>query len=557
VNLNPDVNSILRSIVLSGVNQCAELFVERSVLQKLNDLNPDDEELKRAKAFLHKHLRERAIKPFGDVSDVAPLLSRRAIIFHKPTDSMFRSDQAEVIYNVIESRTEEFDLYEMLNGVIRLRFILSFTQGTRVSQVLVKTSEHEHAHSVSGGQLSFDLELSEDEFAHDQVTFTLRRGDKQLGTETLTLNDLGVGETTLYVHKDGAKYKLSKTQPKKKSPVKHRMPRSEVFQLAKAHKSVPIPQMIDVAAGLDVGSTIKDSRGGQLQVGTLIGSGGEGAIYEVAGQPDQLIKIYTKQIPDHQEAKLKRMVQLQGLRADKCIAYPSDLAYSSGKFVGYLMERVNGSPLHVMNYPTLKETQAINDRRGLVRVAINYIKTVSKIHRQNILLVDINEGNILIDLKSQMVSIVDLDSAQIEDFPCLVGIEDNFSGDMIQRRRKHAGSNKHVLSSMWDEMFSIYVFVFKILMGGRHPYDHKKRDMSQHKNISANFVYPHKGRGDRLLIPGVVTPKLWDKLNEKMREVFSLGFRENTRNLDELKSALEKYHAYLEENPQSRAQIFF
>lgn len=212
--------------------------------------------------------------------------------------------------------------------------------------------------------------------------------------------------------------------------------------------------------------------------------------------------------------------------------------------------------MHILNYTALLKNE-IKTRSQLVSIALNYIKTILKIHKENILLVDINDGNILIDKKSQMVSIVDLDSAQIDEHPCLVGIDDYFSENIIKLQKTSTAKKMHTLSSLHDEMFSIYIFVFRIVMGGRHPYDHKQRDISVHKNIQANFVYPFNGVGNSNIVPGSVTIKLWELLSDDMKNEFCNAFRNKSMDLTRLKKSLEKYLDYIKSSPEAFNQIFF
>lgn len=103
----------------------------------------------------------------------------------------------------------------------------------------------------------------------------------------------------------------------------------------------------------------------------------------------------------------------------------------------------------------------------MVYSAKNLAIAVNKLHSKNIVIGDINQGNILVNNQA-MIKLIDCDSYQVEYngkfYLCEVGIpeytspelqEKSFNG--IQRTKNH-------------DCFGLAVMIFKILMFGRHPY---------------------------------------------------------------------------------------
>ena len=557
-DIQSSATPIMKSIVLAGINNCATLYIKTETLKTIN--SHTSEQAQTLKAFLVKHIKEESIKVAKeDCSNIEGSSHTRALIMFKEGQAFFQSSECSLIYNIQKINDQDFDLQLVPNGVVQLGFSICKKSLKAVTKVTIKLKDKEIIGTIKESFTEFNFELTKEQVLEiKKLNICVYFRDKVEHLELLIQRVLGQLKSQFYLVQDNKQLKLSTRAPTQGKASPKGNSNKQTFKLAKKHKVIPVSPSLEITEQLAAGQTVKKTDKTDIILGGLLGAGGEGQIYHAQDNPNVLVKIYTKKIPSHLENKVKRMTELksENMINDKCIAYPKDLVYQNNKFIGYTMNKVQGETLHIMNYANLKDNPEVNDRKALVQVAINYIKVIQNIHRHNILLVDINEGNILVDLKTKLVSIVDLDSAQIEEFPCTVGIEDNFSGDMIQKRIQYAQSNQHVLSSMSDELFSIYVFVFMILMGGRHPYDHKKRDMSAHKNIIANFVYPYANQGNRDLIPGSVTPKLWDNFNDDVRENFSLAFRNKTMDLKKLKKSLESYLTYLNQNP-SKAQIFF
>lgn len=90
-------------------------------------------------------------------------------------------------------------------------------------------------------------------------------------------------------------------------------------------------------------------KGKRIEVDSQVAAGGEGTVYRVIGHPNKVAKIYHsyKNTPE-KEPKLKAMVSNPPSDPTRpnhvSIAWPTDLLYENGKFVGYMMPLISKSP---------------------------------------------------------------------------------------------------------------------------------------------------------------------------------------------------------------------
>lgn len=86
---------------------------------------------------------------------------------------------------------------------------------------------------------------------------------------------------------------------------------------------------------------VQDNSGKTIQLGSELGRGGEGAVYEVAFDPAVVAKIY-HQPPEAKKAeKLLTMVQLATPELLKFSAWPVSVLSKSSKIVGLLMPKMS------------------------------------------------------------------------------------------------------------------------------------------------------------------------------------------------------------------------
>src|SRR5258708_15712205 len=89
---------------------------------------------------------------------------------------------------------------------------------------------------------------------------------------------------------------------------------------------------------------IVDSRGQRLRLGTLLGRGGEGSVFELSASPDLVAKIYHSGLSAERVDKIRTMIALRNDRISKLTAWPVDLLSmaSSRVPIGLLMPKISG-----------------------------------------------------------------------------------------------------------------------------------------------------------------------------------------------------------------------
>ena len=230
-----------------------------------------------------------------------------------------------------------------------------------------------------------------------------------------------------------------------------------------------------------LGTTMRvrcESDGRELQLQKVLGSGGEGKIYEVPGAPRLAAKIY-----DDDKVNLRRAKKLEVMRAQPpndptaqqghtSIAWPVDLLQrgSPPQVVGFLMPWVSDArSLFECFSPKMRIDQAsCFNYHHLYRLATNLAATTDVLHRSNYVIGDINGSNFLA-VATALVTLVDTDSMQVRDsrtgtlHRCPVARPD-YTPPEEQR-----GGATGALTPAHD-LFGLAVLIFQLLMEGHHPF---------------------------------------------------------------------------------------
>lgn len=327
-----------------------------------------------------------------------------------------------------------------------------------------------------------------------------------------------------------------------------KIPEDEKFKLATSlvaisHRLLPITK--EVSEG-DIVYT--DQRTPVLLKETL-GSGGEGYVY--ATDDEQIVaKIYKKEkLTLEKYEKLKLMVS----KKIKCdgICYPISILYNDvNEFIGYTMPKAKGKELKNFLFIPKKVFQSRNPdwtRKDLVQLTITILEKIEFLHKRNIILGDINPFNILVVSPTE-VYFVDVDSYQVEGFPCPVGT-DNFTAPEIQ------GKNfKDFLRSFGNEYFAVATLIFSILFMGKSPYSQTGGDTNAENIKAMDFPYSY-GREER----AENTPKgqwryIWSNLPYRVKEALYQTFQkgqphsteENRLTTSQWLSIMKKYYRDLD-----------
>jgi len=208
-----------------------------------------------------------------------------------------------------------------------------------------------------------------------------------------------------------------------------------------------------------------------MDLGRCIGSGGEGDVYEVAGAPDRVAKLYKSAVPQDKADKLAAMVAHTTRELTQFAAWPTALLTSPGdrRPIGVVMPRIVAArEIHELYSPAQRKIHFQRaDWRFLTRVARNCAAAFDTLHRHGIVIGDVNQGNVFVSERA-LVTLIDCDSFQFskngETYLCKVGVP-HFTPPELQA--EHLGS---VVRTPNHDCFGLALLIFHLLFMGRHPF---------------------------------------------------------------------------------------
>ncbi len=217
-------------------------------------------------------------------------------------------------------------------------------------------------------------------------------------------------------------------------------------------------------------TALKSRKGETIQLGRLLGKGGEGSVYEVSGASSLVAKIYHQPIVAEKAGKLYAMSDMKTDRLLALTAWPVDvLNGTDGKPKGFLMPQVTGhKDIHALYTPkTRKDSFPEADWRFLVHTAANVARAFAMVHDHGCVIGDVNHGSVLVSAKAT-VRLIDCDSFQVntpkQRFLCSVGVP-TYTPAELQGK-----SFKGVVRSANHDAFGLAIMLFHLLFMGRHPF---------------------------------------------------------------------------------------
>ncbi|MFN3380093.1 MAG: helix-hairpin-helix domain-containing protein [Runella zeae] len=219
--------------------------------------------------------------------------------------------------------------------------------------------------------------------------------------------------------------------------------------------------------------TYLNSLGKKILLGNKIGSGGEGAVFEVSNYDNEIVaKIYHTEVSRHKQAKLHAMLKSNNESIQKIATWPIDsLHFSSKETVeGFLMPKLNNyEPIHHLYNPGhRKKNFPDKDWSFLVHVARNISSAFDVIHTNGHVIGDVNP-NLIYFAKNGTVKLIDCDSFQINynglSFLCDVGVP-HFTPPELQTITTFRGLHR----TQNHDNFGLALIIFHILLMGRHPF---------------------------------------------------------------------------------------
>lgn len=200
--------------------------------------------------------------------------------------------------------------------------------------------------------------------------------------------------------------------------------------------------------------------------------GGEGDVYDVVGAPGYVAKVYK---PDkrttERERKLSVMVSNKPSVMEQ-YAWPLDVLYENGQFIGYIMPKINGKE-------KLRNIYVYDKQKGkpwslFIAIAKNLSAAVHNVHDIHQVVGDLNPENILVNPNDGMVTLVDTDSYHISDssrtYRCGVGMPEFVAPEL---QGIHFPSAPLPTFTPESDRFALAVLIFALLMNGAHPFSCK------------------------------------------------------------------------------------
>lgn len=254
--------------------------------------------------------------------------------------------------------------------------------------------------------------------------------------------------------------------------------RQTLFKIASCLASVPSNTCMPLSPARPP-KTLRTKDGSIIEIHEKLGQGGEGIIY--ATDTPSVAKLYFEMSPIR-EAKLK-LLEEHPVKGDPHLAYPSTRLFDeSGATVGILMPYAKGRSLHEVLQldPQTVKPEILREcpwftKHHLVQIASAVVRHVQMLHSLGIVLGDINQDNFLVELPiapdaTADVWVVDIDSAQIEGYPCLVQKEEF----VAPWRLDELSNGKPFLRTLHDDGFALAVLIFHILLAELFPYQQKE-----------------------------------------------------------------------------------
>lgn len=287
------------------------------------------------------------------------------------------------------------------------------------------------------------------------------------------------------------------------------------------------------------------------------GSGGEADIFALKGKPEVLFKRYHQRVLDKRGKELQRKIEamrhIAVFRNNESLSWPKISLYNEHKkWLGYAMQRKSGIKFNALSPMEYKNHIPNMNRLHLVNYLIQFIRLVSELHAQKVMIGDYNLNNIFINLKTNKVILLDCDSFQIETpkgfFQCLVG-----SPDTTPKEHQGVPFESVARRTVESERFSIAVLIFQVLMNWRHPFDMVGGESRAQNMTKRPFPYVTDSGSN---VPQGNSLAIWNNLPYGIRTLFIRTFTtgmDNPKDRATLSEWLKELKSYYQK--MSRGEI--
>lgn len=241
-----------------------------------------------------------------------------------------------------------------------------------------------------------------------------------------------------------------------------------------------------------------------------VGGGGEADVYTKDNIAYKIYHDHKKMIPIAKIEELKKLTS-------KNVLVPQNVIYNKKKTeIGYTMPfKKETIPLCKLFTKSFKNNNGIKEE-DIVKLVTSIQKTISKVHNDGFLIVDLNEMNILVSSSFKTPYFIDVDSYQTPGFTA-TAIMDSI------RDRKIKNNNFTELS----DWFSFAIIAFQLYIG-IHPYKGK------HPNYKPNEWTKRMDDGISVLNSKVKLPNICNDFSvipENHKKWFESIFVKNERSI--------------------------
>jgi DNA-binding helix-hairpin-helix protein with protein kinase domain len=253
---------------------------------------------------------------------------------------------------------------------------------------------------------------------------------------------------------------------------------------------------------------IRDAQGKPVFLGSMLGKGGEGVVFELN---DKIaVKLYHSDKASTRAEKILAMVAAGWHSGSTDVAYPIEPLFKSNKrFAGFTMRRVGGrKAVHDLYSPASRKTYFPKaDFRFLLHTSLNISSALAGVHATGCVVGDINHSGILM-APDTTATLIDSDSFQVsaggKTYLCKVGVPE-FTPPELQGQRLD-----QTMRTANHDAFGLGVLIFNLLFLGRHPFAGRfmgRGDMPMETAIAQyRFAYsPRRSETQMEPPPGVPT----------------------------------------------------
>ena len=275
----------------------------------------------------------------------------------------------------------------------------------------------------------------------------------------------------------------------------------------------------------------------KITLGQVLNRGGAaGRIYEVAGQPNMVAKIFHNLVnSDHNRKKLEAMLVnapnfpptvKDGIEYVK-IAWPKAILEDDQGFcVGYLMPLINMNKAvsldHLMQ-KSIRQKLGLSDKYAYrIFAAYNTASMVSALHQCGHYIVDLKPSNVSVYRDTMIVAMVDCDGFSIQGEH-----GSRYPAEFVSEEYIYPEGMDLNCSEMGEEQdkFALAVIIFKLLNNGIHPFSgtpRKNDDMLTIQQRIEDYHYAYGSWLDKYQAPHPYS--LHSYFDKKTLDMFDRAF---------------------------------